>query len=472
MKINRNKKYPEFNWLIVLLSAGLIYKLYNWFSHKANRRTVKLNFLDFLNAEKSELLKWIKGRESFKTFCVHSGSRFEDYFIPYRGNSHKPKILNARHLSFIALVLILIKLATLGYLYLIYPDNARMADDMAAEIVSLVNAERKSRGIPELKVNRILSESALDKASDMLKNSYFAHKSPDGLMPWDFIERDDYKYIYVGENLAMNFSSAQSAQNALMDSPTHAKNILNSKYSEIGVAVLAGSIKGQKTNLLVQIFATREKPPLRVASASGASKTAGTTAASQKENKAASFTASSIKTAGERLVDVARAKDRDKAQDSEPAKPIMPTAANSPGTLTKLSIDLASSSDVASVGSSTDRSTVELLGFQSPVDPQRRIFESPNSDIEEERNVAVLSIEPREGPKYAVARLVVKVSQSLFIAMLAIVTAVTMLMVISRAAVHHKPALIHAFVLMLLIAGLVTVRSHIMESLGKFVLIT
>ena len=77
-----------------------------------------------------------------------------------------------------------------------------------------------------------MSASALAKAEDMAINNYFAHYSPNGKKPWDWINRDNYAYLFVGENLAINFTSAEAVHEALMNSPTHRQNILNEKSME------------------------------------------------------------------------------------------------------------------------------------------------------------------------------------------------------------------------------------------------
>jgi hypothetical protein len=42
-----------------------------------------------------------------------------------------------------------------------------------------------------------------------------------------------------------------------MASPTHRDNVVNPKYSEIGVAVVPGNLQGQDTVLVVQLFGTQ-----------------------------------------------------------------------------------------------------------------------------------------------------------------------------------------------------------------------
>ncbi len=97
------------------------------------------------------------------------------------------------------------------------------------------------------------------KAEDMLTNNYFSHTSPAGITPWKWIEDADYDYNYAGENLAMDFTSAEKMNDAWLTSPTHRANILNEKYKDIGVAVKEGVINGRATIVVVQMFGSGDK---------------------------------------------------------------------------------------------------------------------------------------------------------------------------------------------------------------------
>jgi hypothetical protein len=121
-------------------------------------------------------------------------------------------------------------------------------------VLRFVNESRQAQGLSDLKENENLSKAAADKADDMIKNNYFAHTSPAGLTPWYWFDKEGYNYKYAGENLAINFKTTEEQHKAWMDSPTHRKNILNSNFSEIGIAVAAGEINGQMAIVSVQEF--------------------------------------------------------------------------------------------------------------------------------------------------------------------------------------------------------------------------
>ena len=136
-------------------------------------------------------------------------------------------------------------------------NNAKASDISAENVIKLVNDARTSENVGVLIENPELMAAAESKAQDMIDHDYFAHVSPAGKTPWDWINAQGYDYRYAGENLAINFTDAQDQQQAWMNSPLHRKNILNPDYKEIGVAVKSGVIEGHQTIVTVQEFGTQ-----------------------------------------------------------------------------------------------------------------------------------------------------------------------------------------------------------------------
>lgn len=123
-------------------------------------------------------------------------------------------------------------------------------------LMQLVNGERTQRFLPGLTTNSKLNSVATDKASDMLNRSYFSHIDPDGNYVWPRIEASGYKpYSTLGENLAMDFTSAESVVSAWMNSPTHRTNIVNEKFEDQGMAAIAGVFEpGHDSILIANLF--------------------------------------------------------------------------------------------------------------------------------------------------------------------------------------------------------------------------
>ena len=124
------------------------------------------------------------------------------------------------------------------------------------DVVSQTNVFRKALGLTELKESTVLDLAAAQKLQDMKYNQYFAHTSPAGISPWHWIEVNQYKYSYAGENLAIGFFSAKDTVDAWVNSPSHRANLANANYKEIGVAVAPAKINNSEGFLVVQLFGT------------------------------------------------------------------------------------------------------------------------------------------------------------------------------------------------------------------------
>ena len=145
----------------------------------------------------------------------------------------------------------------LNFFALARPSVLGFSSNITPEkIIELTNLERSKSSLGMLRENRLLSEAARQKAADMFAFNYWAHVSPSGRTPWAFFGDVGYKYQYAGENLARDFSDPQAVVNAWMNSPSHRENMVNSKYQEIGVAVVNGTLQGVETTLVVQLFGT------------------------------------------------------------------------------------------------------------------------------------------------------------------------------------------------------------------------
>lgn len=123
------------------------------------------------------------------------------------------------------------------------------------KVIELTNAERLKVGSRTLRENSTLDRSAGLKLKDMFDYQYFDHVSPSGRGPAGLAGAVGYRYILIGENLALgNFENNEALVVAWMASPGHRANILNGSYTEIGVAVGKGVYEGKETWIAVQEF--------------------------------------------------------------------------------------------------------------------------------------------------------------------------------------------------------------------------
>jgi uncharacterized protein YkwD len=115
-------------------------------------------------------------------------------------------------------------------------------------VLCLVNHERASHGEPPLTLNTQLEKAAEGHNQEMISLDYFEHVSPSGLTPVGRI-RNTTPYIpspkvgyVIGENLAwgtLSLATPQAIVEAWIASPGHLANILESRYRETGVGVVA-----------------------------------------------------------------------------------------------------------------------------------------------------------------------------------------------------------------------------------------
>lgn len=178
------------------------------------------------------------------------------FFLPKKENNFRASILKNGFLVLLIAVYLLNQ-AFIKYLSLVKPGVLGYSSEITTQkVFDQTNKQRIDLGLEPLKYNSLLSQSAAKKAEDMFANNYWAHNSPKGNTPWDFFKLVGYQYSLAGENLARDFYDTESLMKAWMNSPTHKANIINSKYQEIGVGVVNGTLGGIKTTLVVQHFGT------------------------------------------------------------------------------------------------------------------------------------------------------------------------------------------------------------------------
>src|SRR5579859_1688195 len=124
---------------------------------------------------------------------------FRHYFLPHHTNNQRPKLLHHESL-FILAVVILSATLVLTNLKIHHPQVLGDAITISTkDLLTLTNQERQKNGDTPLVMNDQLRQAAQMKAKDMFSENYWAHNSPTGKMPWDFIKTAGYDYQYAGE---------------------------------------------------------------------------------------------------------------------------------------------------------------------------------------------------------------------------------------------------------------------------------
>lgn len=180
--------------------------------------------------------------------------KFLAFFIPHPHTHKKAHLLSFNFILIYILFFIFLRIG-IDVTSLYKPGVLGISSSITVEsIISETNKERVKAGLAPLAVNPKLDDAARRKAANMFEEDYWAHFSPSGKDPWGFIKSAGYSFSYAGENLARNFYNSEDVVRAWMNSPSHRNNLLGSKYREIGIAVVEGTLKGQQTVLVVQMF--------------------------------------------------------------------------------------------------------------------------------------------------------------------------------------------------------------------------
>jgi uncharacterized protein YkwD/uncharacterized membrane protein required for colicin V production len=129
-------------------------------------------------------------------------------------------------------------------------DDAEPAPQTEEDMLALINQERTSRGLNALVMDEPLRQVARKHADDMFRRGYFAHDTPDGVDPFERMERDGIRFGLAGENLALA-PTLETAHEGLMNSPGHRANILKVGFNRVGIGVLDGGVYGK---MFVQEF--------------------------------------------------------------------------------------------------------------------------------------------------------------------------------------------------------------------------
>ncbi len=119
----------------------------------------------------------------------------------------------------------------------------------AQQVVKLVNVERVKAGLSELAIDEKTEAAALVRAKEIKQS--FSHTRPNGSQFSTVLKEQGVSYRGAGENIAWGQKSPEEVVTAWMNSEGHRANILNAKFTHIGVGYYQDA-KG--TNYWSQLF--------------------------------------------------------------------------------------------------------------------------------------------------------------------------------------------------------------------------
>jgi len=121
--------------------------------------------------------------------------------------------------------------------------ETRPRPEIEAEMLELVNRERRAAGLKPLEADPELTEVARKHSADMFARGYFSHHTPENLDPFDRMRQADVRFQTAGENLALA-PTVQIAHTGLMNSPGHRANILRPQFGRVGIGIMDGGRRG------------------------------------------------------------------------------------------------------------------------------------------------------------------------------------------------------------------------------------
>lgn len=122
-------------------------------------------------------------------------------------------------------------------------STPKVRPDLEAEMLGLINEERKKENLPALRADPEMMIVARAHSKDMFGRGYFAHLTPEGYTPFDRMRRAKVRFVVAGENLALG-QTLKICHNGLMNSPGHRANILDRSYGRVGIGILHGGMHG------------------------------------------------------------------------------------------------------------------------------------------------------------------------------------------------------------------------------------
>lgn len=115
------------------------------------------------------------------------------------------------------------------------PSQPSVNATIEQAVLNLTNVERQKAGLAPLQADQKLMESARVKSTDMSSKNYFSHTSPTYGSPFDQMATFGITYKSAAENIAQGQPTAEAVVSAWMASPGHRQNILDARFTHIGI---------------------------------------------------------------------------------------------------------------------------------------------------------------------------------------------------------------------------------------------
>ncbi len=114
---------------------------------------------------------------------------------------------------------------------------AEVSPREAARMTDLINADRRTRGLPPVRHEPNLARVAQGHACDMARNGFFGHTGSGNVPFAQRVRAAGLRGCILSENLAMGVRSSQQAHRVWMQSAGHRQNILRPDTTHVGLGI-------------------------------------------------------------------------------------------------------------------------------------------------------------------------------------------------------------------------------------------
>ncbi|MCR0274437.1 CAP domain-containing protein [[Clostridium] innocuum] len=120
--------------------------------------------------------------------------------------------------------------------------NTYVNEEAPAEVLALLNAERKKQGLGELTLDPTLCQATTIRATEAHEQTGdfgdWAHKRPDGRNWATVLDEVGDKSTYHAENVARGYGSGEILYNAWFNSEGHRYNMLIPEFTKVGISMV------------------------------------------------------------------------------------------------------------------------------------------------------------------------------------------------------------------------------------------
>ena len=125
-------------------------------------------------------------------------------------------------------------------------ENRETYRSYISQILKIINGYRAEKNVAPLKLNEELTVMSCVRSEEIAWSGVQGHTRPDGRKCFTIFKEAGYDTGTAGENLGYGFDYPEEVCQAWKESRTHYNNIMNEKFTQVGIGVAADPDKSGK----------------------------------------------------------------------------------------------------------------------------------------------------------------------------------------------------------------------------------